>query len=141
MATTTGRFSLPAELRNRIYEHVLLADQIIKVQTYGPSMIPDLLQVNKQLRKEAGRAFCFGNEFEFVVKIEHVGRLSRLMLPVLRKVMFAGTWRMTVRRGGGDDDNEGWRQDEQDRIPMAAAGYWMAPGHMPATWRRQQGKI
>ncbi|KAK4575334.1 hypothetical protein LTR86_001188 [Recurvomyces mirabilis] len=97
MATTSGLFSLPAELRNRIYEHVLLADQTVQVQAYGPSVIPDLLQVNKQLRKEAGRVFCFGNEFEFVVKIEHVGRLGRLMPPVLRKVMFAGTWKMTVR--------------------------------------------
>ena len=68
-------FGLPAELRNRIYRHVMVSDETIEVQTkfIGPrryclAIVPALTQVSKQLRSETQRLFILENRFR--IKLE-----------------------------------------------------------------------
>ncbi|KAK5719317.1 hypothetical protein LTR15_007840 [Elasticomyces elasticus] len=59
-------FALPAELRNSIYEEVLLQEARIEVTT--DSRVPPLLQVSRQIRAETVAMWHKGNKFHFFIE-------------------------------------------------------------------------
>ena len=71
----TSFLDLPAELRNRIYQDVLVEDEDVEIQRFAPHVIkPALLRTQKQIREEALPVFWAANTFavRFVVPYQHM---------------------------------------------------------------------
>jgi hypothetical protein len=60
--------TLPAEIRNIIYRYVLHEDYIYAFDGTLPPSQPGLLQVNRQLRKEASEIYYKENIFRFEIR-------------------------------------------------------------------------
>lgn len=60
-------FSSPAEIRNQIYENVLVESEPIEISSSNTPAEPGLLAVNQQVRKEARKLYYAQNTFNIVL--------------------------------------------------------------------------
>ncbi|KAK5116645.1 hypothetical protein LTR62_007319 [Meristemomyces frigidus] len=96
MAAPSGFLALPAEIRNRIYEYVLLQHHVSMAPFAINPHTPGLLRVNKQARAEAIGIYYLRNNFKIWLLREQVGRLNHRLPKVVRRVMYQSRWELVV---------------------------------------------
>ncbi|KAK3697693.1 hypothetical protein LTR37_017342 [Vermiconidia calcicola] len=109
--------TLPAELRDRVYELVLEEDRVIQVSNVHPVrheadfLEPAITRVNHQLRREALPVYYGCSYFKVVI----VDRMMAYPLPTCVhriKQLSKDFVRSIIRRGFGEDDETYWGSED-----------------------------
>lgn len=76
---------LPGELRNRIYELVIVEKGRLKITAKGPGQ-PALLRTCRQIRREAGTIYYGSNDFSLRIEAYNGAKFAPLLSQVIKLV-------------------------------------------------------